>query len=123
MTILCPARALWLTVLSSFVFAACTAEKVTDNAPETPPAETPEVDDLPEAPDAAVIAVLEQADAKDGTVDMIVHKCAGCSLGMDGMADHSLKVGGYTMHFCMTACLARFEGDPAKEILALEIKD
>ncbi len=70
-----------------------------------------------------VLAVLAKADAKDGTVDHVVHQCAGCSLGMAGKPEFPLQVEDYAMHFCKAECLARFQPDPAKAILALKIKD
>ena len=47
-----------------------------------------------------LMAKLGKADAVDGKVDKIVSKCAGCALGMDGKADHAVKVGEYTLHLC-----------------------
>ena len=61
--------------------------------------------------------------AKDGAVDKVVHRCAGCALGMDGADKWPLKVQDYTMHFCKQACLDRYSADPAKAIAALKIKD
>jgi hypothetical protein len=70
-----------------------------------------------------LMAKLAKADAADGKTDKIVHKCAGCSLGMDGTDAHSLKVQDYTMHFCSDKCLAPYKADAAKEIAALKIKE
>lgn len=72
---------------------------------------------------ADVVAKLAKADAVDGKADKVVSKCAGCSLGMDGVPAHALTVGDYTMHFCKAGCLAPFKADPAKEIAALKVKD
>lgn len=81
----------------------------------------PEMKQSPVTPE--VLAKLAKADAKDGAVDKVVHKCAGCSLGMDGDAKFELKVQDYAMHFCKQECLGRFQGDPAKAIGELTIKD
>jgi YHS domain-containing protein len=97
-----------LAVLIPMFLVACTAE-----VPDTASAginATPAMNEK-----------LAAADAVDGTVDNVVHRCAGCSLGMDGKADMALKVGGYEMHFCKPACQDRFEKAPEKEILALRV--
>ena len=98
-----------LTVLTLAFAAACTSEA------------KPEAKKTPITPE--IMAKLAKADAKDGTVDKIVHKCAGCSLGMDGKAEHSIKVEDYTMHLCSPDCLARYQMDAGKELSALQIKD
>lgn len=106
--------------LSLFAFAACTKEAPpAGNQNATPPAETPAA---PAAVSAEVVARLEQFDAKDGAVDKVVHKCAGCSLGMDGEDKWPLKVADYTMHFCKQGCLDKFSKDPAPAILAVKAK-
>jgi len=101
-----------LGVLLTFLAAACT-KPAEPKAAATPP--------LPVT--AEVLAKLAKADALDGNVDKVVHRCAGCSLGMDGKAEYALAVDNYTMHFCKKGCLEAFRPDPAKEILALRIKD
>ena len=60
---------------------------------------------------------------KDGKVDKLVHRCAGCALGMDGEEKWPLQVQDYNMHFCKQACLDRDDKDPAKAIAALKIKN
>lgn len=104
-------------------FAACSAE----SKPATAPAQA-----APAAPAAApslspiteeTLAKLAKADAKDGKVDKVVHRCAGCSLGMDGEEKWPLQVQDYSMHFCKQACLDRYAKDPAKAIAAMKIKD
>ena len=70
---------------------------------------------------AAMTAKLALADAVDGTTDKVVHKCAGCSLGMDGKKDMALTVGDYEMHFCQDACLAKFKGSTEKAVTELTI--
>lgn len=99
-------------VLLTFLAAACT-KPAEPKAAAAPP--------LPIT--AEVLAKLAKADAMDGNVDQVVHLCAGCNLGMNGKADFPLVVGSYTMHFCKKACVEAFRPDPAKEILALRIKD
>ena len=103
---------------SLFLFTAC-GDKPAPAAPN-PAAKVPAA---PAVIGATVLAQLAKADAKDGKVDMVVHKCAGCMLGMDGKAEFPLKVGGYTMHFCKQGCLDGFKGDPSPAILALKIPD
>lgn len=100
---------------ASLVLAACSHEtKPKETIKPAAPAAA--------APTAAEIATkLAAADAKDGKVDKVVHKCAGCSLGMDGEEKWSLPVEGYTMHFCNQACFDRFKNDTAKEIGALKV--
>jgi YHS domain-containing protein len=127
----------------SFAFAACTAEASKDtpaatgaNAQSASPAASAPAASAPAAaaPAAAapaagpalapeLLAKLEKADAKDGAVDHVVHKCAGCSLGMDGKDKFPMQLAGYTMHFCKQACLDRYQKDPQKALLTLKVKD
>lgn len=104
-----------LTASLLLAFAACGGSDTAVVTPPTKPAATPI------GPE--VLAVLAKADAKDGSVDHVVHKCAGCSLGMDGENTFPLKVQDYTMHFCKQGCLDKFQPDPAKAIMTLKIKD
>lgn len=114
-----------LAVVSSLAFfAGCTAESKpgeATNAPTTPAA-APAANTLSPVTEET-IAKLAKADAKDGAVDKVVHRCAGCALGMDGEDKWPLQVQDYTMHFCKQACLDRYAKDPAKAIAALKIKD
>lgn len=101
-------------VLFVFVFAASCTKESAAPAPAAPPpaaAVTPEM-----------LAVLAKADAKDGATDKVVHRCAGCALGMDGKPEFALKVQDYTMHFCKAGCLEPFQGDPRKQILAMKVQ-
>lgn len=93
----------------AFAFVACSAEKPAPAAPAAPVAATPEM-----------AATLAKADAKDGAVDKVVHRCAGCALGMDGKAEMPLQVGEYTMHFCKPACLDRYARDAKGELAKLK---
>ena len=70
---------------------------------------------------AKVEAKLAKADSFDGKTDKVVSKCPSCALGMDGSNEHALKVSGYKLHFCSTACKTGFETDTVKAILALQI--
>jgi hypothetical protein len=104
------------------LFAACTAESKPADAPAQnapAPAAAPSLSPITEE----TLAKLAKADAKDGSVDKVVHRCAGCSLGMDGEAKWPLQVQDYMMHFCKQACLDRYAKDPAKAIAAMKIKD
>jgi hypothetical protein len=65
---------------------------------------------------------LAAADKADGTVDHVVHKCAGCALGMDGKAEFALTVDDYSMHFCKQACLDRYQHDTAGELTKLKVQ-
>lgn len=106
--------------LSLFAFVACTAETPPQGgASGAAPSESPST---PPAVSAEVVARLDEFDAKDGAVDKVVHKCAGCSLGMDGEDKWPLKVADYTMHFCKQGCLDKFSKDPGTAILAVKAK-
>ena len=106
-------------VLSAILVSACGApsEQSPDSAP--PPAaadvaEEPRVvpaDSSAAALDASTLAGLAAADAKDGATDQVVSKCAGCSLMMDGKAEHSLSAGEYTLHLCSSSCRDHFSKD------------
>lgn len=74
-------------------------------------------------PDPKVAAVLAKADAFDGTPDKVVAKCGGCALKMDGSETHTIEVQGYTLRFCSDDCKQRFEKDPAKAILAMNVPE
>ncbi|MCU0864623.1 MAG: hypothetical protein MUC36_12565 [Planctomycetes bacterium] len=102
-----------LGLLALTLAGACSSDAV-PTAPTTPTgpiASTPELD-----------VKLAAADAKDGQVDKVVHRCAGCALGMDGKAEHSVQVGGYTLHLCKPACLARYQRDAVGELTKLTIR-
>lgn len=71
--------------------------------------------------DAKVLAILARADAADGTTDRVVTKCPGCSLVMNGKAEHDLKAHGYTLHFCSGMCRDGFAGNLTQSILALKV--
>lgn len=68
-----------------------------------------------------VKAQLAKADAFDGTVDKVVHRCAPCGLGMDGSAEHALEMEGYTMHFCSAGCLEGYSKDPKKSVMSMTV--
>ena len=67
--------------------------------------------------------ILAKADLADGTADKVVSKCAGCSLRMDGSADHTLAAGEYSMHFCSDGCNEGFSKDIEKSILAMKVPE
>jgi len=99
-----------------------------------PPAEEPEVTEpapseaeavvveLDEANLAEIEAILAAADPMDGTEDKVVHKCAGCNLGMDGKADYPVEVAGYELHHCSDQCRQRFVAKAEPNLLALKSK-
>lgn len=98
-----------LLLVPALLFAACTAK-------DQPKVEAPKGDAPKAAITAEITAKLEKADAADGKVDKVVSKCAGCALGMDGKAEHSAKLGDYTLHFCDHCASA----DPLKAVEALK---
>jgi len=61
----------------------------------------------------ATLAALAKADLADGSEDKVATKCAGCSLAMDGDAEHILEVEGYSLHMCSGECKMHFEEDIA----------
>jgi YHS domain-containing protein len=65
--------------------------------------------------------ILAKADALDGETDKVVTLCASCSLGMDGLAEHSLEVGEYTMYFCKDYCKQRFSKNITESVLKMKI--
>ena len=71
----------------------------------------------------AAKVVLAKADLTDGAADGVVSKCAGCSLRMDGSADHPLVAGEYTMRFCSDECRKGFSKDLEKSILAMKVSE
>jgi YHS domain-containing protein len=73
----------------------------------------------PANPTAADLAVLAAADRADGTEDRAVRLCPGCSLAMEGSAEHALELGGYELHFCSAPCREHFAEHPESGIEAL----
>ena len=71
---------------------------------------------------AEMKAKLAAADKVDGNVDHVVHRCAGCALGMDGKAEFKLAVDDYSMHFCKQACLDRYQHDTVGELTKLKVQ-
>lgn len=70
-----------------------------------------------------ILAALARADAVDGTEDMVVAKCPGCALAMEGSADHAMHVDEYELHFCSDDCKGRFEETASESILALAMPE
>ncbi len=93
------------------LFFACGGDSPTSEAP--PPAAPPPAVSATEITltNAAAIAVLPAADAADGAVDKVVHRCASCGLGMEGDAAHSSQVHGYEFHSCSASCKDSLESD------------
>ena len=106
-------------LLTVILVSACAAPSEQSPESEPPPAaahvaEEPRVapaDSSEAALDASTLAGLAAADAKDGAADHVVSKCAGCSLMMDGKAEHSLSAGEYTLHLCSSSCKDHFAKD------------
>lgn len=59
---------------------------------------------------------LDKADLADGAADHVVHKCANCSLVMDGDPKFSSTVEGYTFHSCSATCQASLEAAPGEVV-------
>jgi len=72
-------------------------------------AETPKASVSVDA--AKITEGLKTADAADGTEDKVVHKCAGCSLGMDGDKANTINYQGYELHMCSAMCKTHYEKD------------
>jgi len=70
-----------------------------------------------------ILAALARADAVDGTEDMVVAKCPGCALAMEGSADHAMHVDEYELHFCSDDCKDRFAETASESILALAMPE
>ncbi len=68
---------------------------------------------------ARVKAGLKHADLADGTEDKIVHKCAGCALGMDGSASHVIDKDGYKLHMCSATCKTNYQKNLDKSLAEL----
>jgi len=104
---------------ASLVVAGCAGGEHADHsAPAgTEPHAAEHVADVEVSPEAA--AVLARADLADGVEDHVVSKCPGCSLAMDGSAEHVAQVGEYELHFCSDRCSNNFQRDTEASILAL----
>jgi hypothetical protein len=63
-------------------------------------------------------ACLAKADAADGAVDKVVHKCPSCGLAMDGKAEHASRIAGYELHSCSAGCKSGLEADPGGVLAA-----
>ncbi len=64
-------------------------------------------------------AILQAADAHDGTEDHVVSECTGCGLGMKGDPAHASKHEGYELHFCSESCKSQFDAAPEKGVQGL----
>jgi hypothetical protein len=71
---------------------------------------------------AAMVAILEKADAADGTTDKVVSNCVTCGLDMKGSADHAAQVGDYEVHLCSEKCQSHFNEDPEAAVTGLDLK-
>lgn len=113
-----------MTTLILSLFLAC----ATETPAEAPAAAAPAVEAPAAAPaltataeggaPALDAACVDKADLADGTADKVAHKCAGCTLLMDGKAEHASTHGGVTFHSCSDGCKGRLDADPVG-VLAL----
>ena len=71
----------------------------------------------------AAVMMLAKADGMDGAEDMVVSKCPGCALAMEGDAAHSANMGDYELHFCSAECMDKFNEAPVKSLMAMEPPD
>jgi hypothetical protein len=119
---------LLLVFLSVALFVGCggqgteTAEEAETPVVEVVEAVQTEPEISPEA-EAAMVAVLEKADAFDGSADRVVQKCANCALMMDGNPEFTTEVVGFEMHFCSDECKDGFSEGVEEKLVALEIPD
>ncbi len=71
----------------------------------------------------AAAMVLAKADGMDGAEDMVVSKCPGCALAMDGDAAHAANMGDYELHFCSADCMDKFNEAPVKSLMAMKLPE
>ena len=71
----------------------------------------------------AAVMVLAKADGMDGAEDMVVSKCPGCALAMDGSAEHAANMGDYELHFCSAECKDKFNENPVKSLMAMQLPE
>ena len=115
-------RASGLAVLALLALACSGGQETAEPAAEPAaqiPAEAP-ADDHADSRET-LMAMLKAADLVDGTEDKIVERCSGCSLAMDGKADHVLNHEGYELHFCSDTCQDRFADNTTEALLAMEL--
>lgn len=115
---------LLMIILLAMLFTACGGQEAetVEAEPAAEPAEAV-AEEAPVVDEAMMVAVLEKADAFDGTTDQVVSKCASCAMMMDGKAEHAVEVAGYTMHFCNDHCKETFEANVEEAVVALQIPE
>ncbi len=79
-----------------------------EGAPTPAPVATP----VATTPTPIDPACVQKADAADGAADGVVHKCAGCTLLMEGDPAQASTHGGVTLHSCSSGCKERLDADP-----------
>lgn len=62
-------------------------------------------------------SLLAAADALDGNVDKVVHRCYVCNLGMNGKESLAVEHAGYTAHLCSEGCKQEFASN-AESVIA-----
>jgi YHS domain-containing protein len=72
---------------------------------------------------AAAVMVLAKADGMDGAEDMVVAKCPGCALAMEGNAEHAAQMGDYELHFCSEDCKNKFNESPVESLMAMQLPE
>ena len=109
-------------------FAGCAGENQEPAAEAEMAAETADIASaeaaeivISEANMEAVLTVLAAADGVDGVEDGVIAKCPGCSLMMEGSADHAMTVADHELHFCSDSCRDRFAENAEASLIALEI--
>jgi len=72
---------------------------------------------------AAAVMVLAKADGMDGAEDMVIAKCPGCALAMEGNAEHAAHMGDYELHFCSEDCKNKFNESPVESLMAMQLPE
>ncbi len=102
-----------MTVFVLSFLVACGGASEPAMTATTPAATTSTAPAPAAAPSALDAACLDQADARDGATDKVVHKCAGCRLATAGAPAFASTHGGMTFHSCSDGCKMRLDADPA----------
>ena len=72
---------------------------------------------------AAAVMVLAKADGMDGAEDMVISKCPGCALAMEGDAAYAAYMGDYELHFCSEDCKNKFNESPVESLMAMQLPE
>lgn len=92
----------WICLLACLGLTACDKPKTDSTMTQT---------------GADTASLLAAADALDGNVDKVVHRCYVCNLGMNGKESLAVEHAGYTAHLCSEGCKHEFASN-AESIIA-----